>query len=705
MADSEKTLVQQERHGAVLVLTIDNPPVNPIGVGVPSGILAGLTAAQDDPEIAAVVLKGAGSGIIAGADIRSFGRPWPADQLKLWDLIPQIEASPKPVVAALQNHCLGGGLELAMACHYRVIAPDCKIGQPEVKLGIPPGAGATQRLPRLAGAEKALTMILEGEPIDARDAAEHGIVDRVIEGDFLAGALAFAAQCGASGEAPPRARDKTVTLADPGLFDKTRQKIARRAKGQRAPFACIDCVEASVTKSFDEAIAYERATFEACRDSAEGAALRHVFFAERAVNKVPGLSRETPTQKIETAAVIGAGTMGGGISMSLANAGIPVTVIEREQAALDSGFARIRANYAASVKRGRLSEAELEAILARLTPALGFEAAGDADIVIEAVFEEMPVKQEVFRALDGICKADAILASNTSYLNVDKIAEAAPGHAGRVLGTHFFSPANIMRLLEVVRTEKVAPDILATVLKLGRRIGKLPVVAGVCHGFIGNRMLEGYQREAHFLIEEGALPQQVDAVLTDYGMAMGLFAVSDLAGNDIGWAKRKANAHLREPGKRYAVVADKLCELGRFGQKTGAGFYRYEPGNRTPVPDPEVEAVILAASAELGIERREIGSDEILQRCLYPLVNEGARILEEGIALRASDIDLVWLNGYAFPRWRGGPMHWAEAEGLDKVLAAIKGFQAKHDFWEPAPLLERLVAEGKGFSDHDREGS
>ena len=691
-----------ERTAAVGVITIDNPPVNAMSPGVPGAILARLSEAQADDAIEAVVLRGAGKGALAGADIRSFGKPWPEGEPTLRDVIPAIEQSAKPVIAALSGYCLGGALEMALSCHYRVASRKTQVGQPEVALGFPPGAGGTQRLPRLAGVEKALAMIVDGTPIDAGEAAEHGILDRVIDGDLLEGAVAFAQERIAAGPPHPLARERTPELKDPEIFATTRARLERRARGQRAPVACLECVELALELPFDEGIRKEREIFAACMASAESTALRHVFFAERAARRVPGIDKETPVRPIESAAIVGAGTMGRGIATCFANAGIPVRLMDSDSDALERALAAIRGDYEQRVARGRIGAADAEARIGLIEPIQTLEQVAGTDLVIEAVFEEMPLKEEVFRSLDAVCDEGAIIASNTSYLDVNHLADLVPGRRGNVLGLHFFSPAQVMRLLEVVRTDSATPETLATVLALARRLGKLAVVAGVCHGFIGNRMLEGYAREVRFLLEEGASPAEIDSALTGFGMAMGPCAVSDLAGLDVSWRKRKADAHLRDPAKRYSAVADRLCELGRFGQKTGAGFYRYEPGSRTPIPDPEVDALIAEVAAESGINRRTIGADEIVERCLYPLVNEGARILDEGIALRASDIDLVWINGYGFPRWRGGVMHWADAVGLDAVHAAIARLDEIQDFWEPAPLLSRLASEGKGFADVGR---
>ena len=691
-----------EREGAVGITTIDNPPVNAMSPGVPGAILARLAEAQADDAVAAVVLRGAGKGALAGADIRSFGKPWPEGEPTLRDVIAAIERSAKPVIATLAGYWLGGGLELALSCHYRVASRKTQVGQPEVALGFPPGAGGTQRLPRLAGVDAALAMIVSGKPIDAPEAAEKGILDRVIDGDLLDGAVAFAEERIAAGPPHALARERTPALKDPDVFAATRKRLERRARGQRAPVACLECVEAALTLPFDEGIRKERAIFEECMASAESRALRHVFFAERAVRKVPGIGKETPVRAIGSVAIVGAGTMGRGIATCFANAGIPVRLMDSDGQALERALAGIRSEYEGRVARGRIGAADAEARVRLIEPIETLERVAGADLVVEAVFEEMPLKEEVFRALDSVCDAGAIIASNTSYLDVNRLADIVPRRRGNVLGLHFFSPAQVMRLLEVIRTDSAAPETLASVLALAKRLGKIAVVAGVCHGFIGNRMLEGYTREVRFLLEEGASPAEIDSALTGFGMAMGPCAVADLAGLDVSWRKRRADAHLRDPSKRYSAVADRLCELGRFGQKTGAGYYRYEPGSRTPVPDPEVDALIAEVAAESGINRRTIGADEIVERCLYPLVNEGARILDEGIALRASDIDIVWINGYGFPRWRGGVMHWADEIGLAAVHRAIARLDESQDHWEPAPLLSRLAAEGRSFADLDR---
>ena len=672
--------------------------MNAISIGVPRALMARLAQANGDAGVNAIVVTGAGRGFIAGADIREFGKPRDPDEPTLRDLIDALEASTKPVFTAMHGSVLGGGLELAMACNYRCAAQDANLGQPEVNIGIPPGAGGTQRLPRLIGMPKALDMIVGGKPIGAEDALRHGLVDQLVEGDLVSEVCAYAASVVAATDSHPRTRDRDIQLDDPDIFANYRRSIERRTRGRRAPYACIECLEFAVELPFDDGIRREREMFDVCMASTEAKALRYVFFGERQAAKVEGLDKSTPTRAIREAAVIGAGTMGGGITMNFANAGIAVSILDQTQAALDRGMATITRNYAATVSKGRLSQAEMDQRLALIRPTLELADVKSADIVIEAVFEEMDIKLDTFKRLDELCKPGAILASNTSYLDVNKIARSTRRPAD-VLGMHFFSPANVMRLLEIVRTETCGNDVLATVLVLAKRLRKVSVVSGVCHGFIGNRMLEGYFREANFLLEEGASPQQVDKVMTGFGMSMGPFTVSDLAGLDIGWRKRKAAAPTRDPSVRYSTVADTLCEQGRFGQKTQAGYYRYKPGDRTPIPDETVEAVILAAAAAAGIDRRNIDDHEILSRCLYPLVNEGALILEAGIAARASDIDTVWVNGYGFPTYRGGPMFHADTVGVQQVYDTVCQYQQVHGaLWRPAPLLKQLAESGGCFT-------
>ena len=699
------TLVRYEVSNDVAVITVDNPPVNALSPGVPGGIIDGLRQANSDPEISAAVLIGEGRGFIAGADIRYFSKPWPEGEPRLGGVIKGIETSSKPVVAAIHGHALGGGLELAMCCHYRVIVPQTRVGQPEVKLGIPPGAGGTQRLPRLAGVKAALDMIVSGDPVTAQQSVSLGICDQLVEKDLLEGALEFASKVGQAGGPHQLARDRKVVVEDAELFEAKRKQIERRARGMRTPYACIECVEAAVELPFDEGLAREREIFEVCVASDESKAMRHVFFAERAAGKIPGIKKSIEPSQFGSAGVVGAGTMGGGITMNFANAGVPVTVVEQDAALLEKGLSIIQKNYATTVAKGRLSQEKMDARLALITGSTVLEDLADADIVIEAIYEEMPAKKELFGRLDECLKATAVLTSNTSYLDVNEIAESIPKRIGNVLGTHFFSPANVMRLLEVVRTDTVDETVLMSVLNLGRKMGKLPIVSGVCHGFIGNRMLEGYFGEAAIMVEEGAEPEHIDRVMCEFGMAMGPLAVSDLAGLDIGWAKRKAAGNGVASDVPGSFVPNRLCEMGRYGQKTNRGYYLYEKGSRIPVPDPEVKDLAEQAARKFGIGPRDFDDREILERCMYPLINIGATILEEGIALRASDIDLVYLNGYGFPVWRGGPMHWAGVIGLDVVAEGVRQYSKKSDLchWKLSRVLEKLADSGKSFEDYDKE--
>lgn len=691
-------VVEYKKEGAVALLTIKSPPVNALGAAVRQGVAEGFSRATDDADIKAIVLTGSGRFFSAGADIREFGGPMQSPSLV--ELIDACENGGKPIVIALNGIAFGGGLELSMGCHYRVAAPGASVGQPEVKLGIIPGAGGTQRLPRLAGVEAALEMIVRGDPVPAARAHELGIIDEIIEGDLIVGAVAFAEK--KAGAPPRRTRDLDDKLknVDPSVFEDFKKSITRRARGYSAPYRCIESIENAVKLPVNQGLARERDIFVECLSSTESLALRHVFNAERRAADIPDIPKDTPVRDIKSAALIGAGTMGGGIAMNFANAGIPVQLVETSREALDRGIEIIKKNYAATVSKGRLTQDKMDACMALITPADGYEDIGDADIVIEAVFEEMGIKKEVFGKLDKVCKPDAILATNTSTLDVDEIA-AATGRPESVIGTHFFSPANVMRLLEIVRGKKSSKEVVASTVKLAKAIRKVGVVVGVCDGFVGNRMLHGYQRQANFILEEGALPQQVDKVLYDYGFAMGPFAVGDLAGLDVGWRIRKAQADTRPSNLRYSAIADKVCEMGRFGQKTGAGWYKYEGGKRAPIPDPEIEALIVKESADLGMERRDIGDQEILERCIYALVNEGAKILEEGIAMRSGDIDIIWLNGYGFPPYRGGPMFYADTVGLNNVYDAVSRYNDEQgQFWEPAPLLAQLAKEGKSFADY-----
>ena len=693
-------LVDFARRGAIGVITVNNPPVNALSVGVPEGIIAALDAGLADDAVAALVLVGGGRTFIAGADIAEFFNPPKERGATIHDVIAALEAAPKIVVAGVHGTALGGGLEVALGCHYRCGVADARFGLPEVKLGLLPGAGGTQRLPRLIGAERALPLIAAGDFVPADQALALGIIDHIVEGDITGGAVDFARKLAQDGKPLRKVRDLSAAPpAKASFYDDFANSIKRRARGELAPFKIIECVRAAVTLPFDEGIKRERALFRDCLASEQARGLIHLFFAERTASKIPDVPRETPVGAIDKVAVIGAGTMGGGIAMNFLNAGVPVTLIEAEQAALDRGLATIRANYQASARKGRLSAGEVEARMALLAPTLAFEDAADADIVVEAVFEEMAIKTEVFAKLDRIVKPGAVLATNTSTLDINEIA-AATSRPEQVIGTHFFSPANVMRLLENVRGAKTSKETVATAMAMAKRIGKVAVLVGVCDGFVGNRMLAHYLRQAYALLVEGALPQQVDGALYEFGLAMGPFAMGDLAGLDVGWRIRRRRMAEQGTNVSEAPIEDRLAEMGRFGQKTGAGWYRYEEGSRAPVPDAEVERMILAESGALGIARRAIPDSEIVERCMFQLVNEGAKILEEGIALRASDIDVVYANGYGFPRHRGGPMFYADRLGLKAVYDAVSRY---HDgfgeAWRPAALLKRLAGEGKTFND------
>jgi 3-hydroxyacyl-CoA dehydrogenase len=622
----------------------------------------------------------------------------------LLPLLLKIENCSRPVVMAIHGTAFGGGLELAMSGHYRVAAPSAQVGQPEVKLGLIPGAAGTQRLPRLAGVAMAVEMCTGGNPVNTSDALKVGIIDRLIEGGLLAGALAFAR--GIAGRPAPRTRDRSQKLGTPAenaaIFATARETVRKKQRNLMAPLAAIDAIEAATKLPFDQGCEVEAKLFIDCLYSDQSKALIHVFFGEREVAKIPDIAKETPILSVNSAAVVGAGTMGGGIAMVFANAGIPVLLKDADQAALDRGLFNIQKNYAASVARGRFTQQAVEERLKLIKPTLSYDDFSKVDMVIEAVFEGMALKKEVFAELDRVCKPGAILASNTSTLDIDEIA-AATSRPASVLGTHFFSPANVMRLLEIVRGKATGKDVLATCMQLAKRLGKIGVLAGNCRGFIGNRMFHPYMREATFLVEEGASVEAVDKALYDFGMAMGPLATGDLAGLDVGWRIRKEYRHLEKPGVRQPFAGDRLCEMGRFGQKTGAGWYKYDE-NRRAIPDPEVAALIRKWAVEAGIPQRQISAEEIVDRCIYALVNEGARILEEGITLRAVDIDIVYLNGYGFPAYRGGPMWYADTVGLKKVCDRVTEFHRTHgELWEPAPLLKQLAAEGRAFADLDKQ--
>ncbi len=691
--------VLRSTEGRIGILTINNPPVNALAAAVRDGIKEGVEAFAQDPHVDAIVLIGGGRTFIAGADIREFGKPPSGANLN--DVIATLENCPKIVVAALHGTPLGGGLETALGAHYRVSLPSTRMGLPEVHLGLLPGAGGTQRLPRLTGAKYALDAILSGRHIPAAEAKSKGIVDAIVEDDLLKGAVAHAQMLVAQNAPRRRVRDLSVTLESPDLFAETEKAIARRARGFKAPWNIIKCVQAAAELPFDEGLKRERELFVELLTSSESAAQRYYFFAEREAAKVKDVPSDTPQREIKTAGIIGAGTMGGGIAMNFANAGIPVTLLEVKQEALDRGLKTIRTNYENTAKRGGMKAEDVDKRMALITPTLTYDDLKDADVVIEAVFETMEVKEGVFKQLDAVAKPGAILATNTSGLNVNQIANYTK-RPGDVIGMHFFSPANVMKLLENVRGEATEKDVIATVMSLSKKIGKIPVLVGVCEGFVGNRMLRQRGIQAAYMLEEGALPQQVDKVVYDYGFPMGPFAMSDLAGNDVGWRIRQGKKEKEQRNVRYTgYIADAICELGRFGQKTGAGYYKYNLPDRTPVPDPEVETIIEETSKKLGITRRAISDQEILERCFYPMVNEGAKILAEGMAQRSLDIDVIWVNGYGWPVYRGGPMWWADnVVGLKTIHDALLKYRdASGDpFWEPAPLLKKLVQEGKKFS-------
>ena len=685
-------------NGAIAVITLNNPPVNGLGHATRSAIVDGMKKALNDDAVKAIVITGAGKAFSGGADIKEFNSPKALAEPNLHTVINVVENSSKPVIAAIHTVCMGGGLELALGCHYRVAAPGAQIALPEVKLGILPGAGGTQRLPRVVGLELALNMIVSGTPIASEKLAKTALFNELIDGDLAQGALAFANKV-ADIRPLPKVRDLKVDYPNYEAFLQFSRNTVRAMAGPfPAPLKCVDAVAASITKKFDDGIKFERELFVELVQTTESKALRHAFFGERAASKLPDVPDTTPIRPINSVAVIGAGTMGGGIAMNFVNAGIPVTLLEMKQEALDKGLATIRKNYENTMKKGKLSPEKFEQRVALIKGTLSYEEIGQADLVIEAVFEDMGVKETVFKKLDEVMKQGAILASNTSTLDVDKIA-AFTKRPQDVVGMHFFSPANVMKLLEIVRGAKTGKDVLATTLAISKKIKKTGVVSGVCDGFIGNRMIEQYSRQAGFLLEEGCLPEQVDKAVEKFGFAMGPFRMGDLAGNDIGWYIRKRR-YVEKPEVTYSKTADLLCEMGRYGQKTGAGWYDYKAGDRKAYPSQVVNDMIIKHSADLGIERRKVSDQEIIERLVYALVNEGANILEEGIATRASDIDMVYLTGYGFPLFRGGPMFYADTVGLTNVVMAMEKYaKGRHgDAWKPAPLLARLAAEGKTFN-------
>jgi len=694
---AEGALVRFENVDGIGVITVDNPPVNALSPGVPEGIVENVERGNADPAIKAMVLIGAGRSFIAGADIRQFGtrRPPPVPGKRTHEVL---DASAKPVVAAIHGYALGGGLEVALASHYRIAVPSAKVGLPEVLIGILPGSGGTQRLPRLIGPKAAMEMIVSGRHVPAEEAKQLGIVDELVQegGDLRQAAIAMARRV-ADTRPLPRIRDRDQKLAeaktDPGTFEAMRKSIARRARNQKAPYHCIAAVEAACTMPFDEGIARERELFDDLENSAEARALRYAFFAEREVAKLPDIPRETPLRPIETAAIVGAGTMGGGIAMSFAEFGFPVKLLEVSQEALDRGLARIRSNYETSVRRGSLTEAEMERRMKFIQPVKSYDDIAQCDVVIEAVFERIPVKEEVFKKLDEVMKPGALLYSNTSGIDIDIMANATK-RPQDVAGTHFFAPANVMKLFEVVKGAQSAPDTLATGMSLGRRIGKISAMAGNGDGFVANRSRGPFGTEMNLMIEEGALPEQVDKVMVDFGYPIGPFATADLSGLDIGYDSRQRRA-AENPNYRKMPIADMIVEAGRLGQKTGAGWFRYEKGDRTPHPDPELARMIKQKVAELGIPQRSFSDEEILRRLLFASVNEACKILEEGKAYRASDIDVMWLNGFGFPRYRGGLMYWADGIGVAEVYRQIQAWHQQYgERWAPAALLRRLADSG-----------
>lgn len=692
-----------ELQRGIAILKFDNPPVNSLGLEMRRSIVEGIERANADAAVGAIVLIGSGAGFSGGADIREFGTPKAATHPHLMTVISTVESSAKPVIAAIHGVCMGGGLELALGCHYRVAASGAKIALPEVKLGLLPGAGGTQRLPRVIGAEAALNMIVSGATVPSEKLRGTPLFDVFAEGDLLETACTFARKVVAEKMGVRRVRDIKVNMPNHEAFFQFARNTAKAVAGRYpAPVACVEAVAAAFDRPFDAGIKRERELFATLMLSPESLALRHVFQAERAASHILDVPNDTPTRPIRKVGVIGAGTMGGGISMSLINAGIPVVLLEMKQEALDKGLATMRRNYGGALKKGTLTEAALDERMAQVTPTLDYAQLQDADLIIEAVFESMEVKKQVFEKLDQVARPGAILASNTSALNLDEIAKFTK-RPQDVIGLHFFSPANVMRLLEIVRGAKTSKDVLATAMQLAKKIGKVAVISGVCDGFIGNRMVARYGAAAHDLIVAGALPNQVDKALEDFGMAMGPFRMSDLAGLDIGWAARKRRA-AEFPDRDLCNVADELCQAGRFGQKTGAGFYRYEAGSRNAIPDPTVTAAIEKFRQQKAVTPRQVGNEEIVERCIYALINEGARIVEDGIAQRSSDIDIVYLNGYGFPPWRGGPMFYADQVGLSEIARALTAIsrqpRADQAFWTPAPLLARLAQEGKTFSSY-----
>lgn len=699
MSEQMSDTVSFSRKNSIGLIKINNPPVNALSQSVRAGLKKAVEAGLADDALKALILICEGSTFIAGADIKEFSKGM--GEPGLVPVIGEMETASKPIVAAIHGTALGGGLEVALGCHYRIATPTARVGLPEVHLGLLPGAGGTQRLPRLVGAQAALDLIVKGNHIGAKDALNVGIIDAIvdisIQEDLEQETIAYTEKLLADGRGPRAIRNITPEVAEPEIFAQYAKNIARKQRGFLAPFHIIKSIQAAFELSFDEGMARESELFMELMTSSESAAQRHIFFAEREVAKVPGLPKGTPKRDIKSAAVIGAGTMGGGIAMNFANAGMPVKLLDLNQENLDKGLAVIRGNYENTANKGRISPEDVEKRMDLIEPVLSYDDIKNVDIVIEAVFENMDIKKEVFKILDATCKPGTILATNTSTLDVNEIASVTE-RPEDVIGMHFFSPANVMRLLENVRGKKTADDVIATVMSLSKRIGKIGALVGVCDGFVGNRMLYARTRESAFLVEEGATPEQVDKVLYDFGFPMGPFTMADMAGLDVGYKVRQERRKAGKVEQRNSVWIDKIVEMGRHGQKTRAGIYRYEDG-RTPIPDPDIAKLIAQCAKEAGIEQRNISDQEILERCLYPMVNEGAKILEEGIAARPLDIDIIWINGYGFPAYKGGPMFWADQIGLDKIVSAYEMYaeQFGEHYWAPSPLLENLAKEGKGF--------
>ncbi|HXY37673.1 MAG TPA: 3-hydroxyacyl-CoA dehydrogenase NAD-binding domain-containing protein [Planctomycetaceae bacterium] len=701
-------LVTLSKDGDVAVVTINNPPVNALSPGVPEGVIAHVQSAAADPSVKAIVLIGGGKTFVAGADIKEFAKIRSGAKERgpgLHPMLTVVETCAKPVVCAIHGTAFGGGLELAQACHYRVAVPNSQVGQPEVKLGLIPGGAGTQHLPRLAGVVRAAELCAIGNPISAKQAKEWGIVDELIEGDLLAGAVKYARS--QAGKAPRKTRDIQNRFGDPAAIAtgiaELKKTVAKTWRGMQAPYRAIEAVEAAAKLPFEEGVKKEAELFRECLFSNESKSLIHVFFGERTVAKIPDLPSDIKPIEVKSAAIVGAGTMGGGITMTYVNAGIPVVLKEVGQAELDRGLETIKRNYGVTVQRGKMTQAQVDQKLAMIKPTLNYDDIKEADIVVEAVFENMELKKKVFGEIDKVAKPGAVLASNTSTLDIDQIA-GATRRPQMVVGNHFFSPANVMKLLEIVRGMQSSKEVLATSMSLAKKLGKVGVLVGNCWGFVGNRMFGPYMREAAFLVEEGAKVQDVDAALYEFGMAMGPLSVGDLAGLDVGYKVRKEAEHKVPAGMRPHLADNRLVEAGRHGQKTGAGWYKYEKGNRTPMPDPEAEKIIAAAVKEANIPQRKIGKEEIIERTIYGLINEGAQILDEGHALRSVDIDIVYIYGYGFPAFRGGPMFYADTIGLKKVYDRVCQFEKEQGFWwKPSPLLKRLAEAGQTFADFDRQ--